>query len=196
MATRTEEKLLNIQTNRNKIRDKLVAMGLATSVDKLEALATAIESLINQGAVSITIKEGDTYTIPAGYHNGAGTVKGVAGGGNYKLEPTRTVTPTKSQQSITPADGFFGLESVIITAIPANYQDVSSVTAVAGHVLAGDVIVLADGTVVAGTMPDNGAVNSTIDGLTTTSATIAAGYTSGGTVTFDDSKIVEMLDAI
>lgn len=196
MATRTEDRLTSIQNSRNKIRDKLVAMGLATSVDKLEALATAIESLINQGAVSITIKEGESYTIPAGFHNGAGTVKGVSGGGNYQLEPTKTVTPTKSQQTISPADGYYGIESVIITAIPNNYQDVSSVTAVAGHVLAGDVIVLADGTVVAGTMPDNGAVNTTIDGITTTSANVAAGYTSGGTVTFDDSKIVEMLDAI
>ena len=40
----------------------------------------------------------------------------------------------------------------------------------------------AEGTVVTGTMADNGAINATIDGLTTTSYTIPAGKTSGGTV--------------
>ena len=296
MATVTiEEKLLSKQQARNTIRAKLVELGLAESSAKLEALATIISNIVNRGAVSVQIKEGETYTIPKGYHDGSGTVSGVAGGGDYQLQPTVTVTPTKSQQNITPSSGFYGLEGVTVAAIPAIYQDVSSVTADAPDVLTGKVIVLADGTVKAGTManngavkkvldattitytipkgyhsgtgtvsitleqktvtptksaqevtptagkvlskvtvaaipdkyqdisgvtagaaqvldgyiivgsngaetegtmPNNGAVNGSVDGITKTSAAIPAGYTSGGTVTFDDSKIAEMLDAI
>ena len=86
--------LSRIQTNRNTIRAKLVELGMSTSTANLDALASAIDSLINQGAVSVSVKEGETYTIPAGYHNGSGTVSGVAGGGDYALQ-SKSVTPTK-----------------------------------------------------------------------------------------------------
>lgn len=295
MATVTiEEKLLDKQNSRNIIRAKLVELGLAESSAKLDALATIIDNIVNQGAVSVQLKEGETYTIPKGFHNGSGTVSGVAGGGDYKLEPTRTVTPTKQQQNITPASGFYGLEGVTVSAIPEIYQDVSSVTATAADVLATKVFVDKDGSIIAGTManngavtqlldatvitytipkgyhsgqgkvsisletktvtptkaqqkvtptagkvleevtvepiPDNfvdtsdatatdskvltgetyyaggakktgtmannGAVNGSIDGINTTSVQVPAGYTSGGTVEFDDTAIVELLDAI
>ena len=39
-----------------------------------------------------------------------------------------------------------------------------------------------NGAKVEGTMPNNGAISATIDGLTTTSYAVPAGYTSGGTV--------------
>ena len=179
MATATiEEKLLSKQNSRNIIRAKLVELGLAESTAKLDQLADIIAGIVNRGAVSVQIKEGQTYTIPEGWHNGGGTVSGVAGGGEYTLEPTKTVTPTKSQQSIGPADGFYGLEGVIVNAIPAIYQDVSGVTAAAGDVLTGKLIVLADGTLKAGTMPDIGAVNKVLD-ATTITYTIPAGKHSG-----------------
>lgn len=179
MATVTiEEKLLSKQNSRNIIRAKLVECGLATSSDMLETLATIVDNIVNRGAVSVSIKEGETYTIPAGYHNGAGTVSGIAGGGDYKLEPTRTVTPTKQQQAVTPASGFYGLEGVTVLAIPEIYHDVSSVTAAAGDVLASKVIVLSDGSIVAGTMVDNGAVTKVLD-ATTVTYTIPKGYHSG-----------------
>ena len=183
MATVTiEEKLLSKQQARNTIRAKLVELGLAESSAKLEALATIISNIVNRGAVSVQIKEGETYTIPKGYHDGSGTVSGVAGGGDYQLQPTVTVTPTKSQQNVTPSSGFYGLEGVTVAAIPAIYQDVSSVTADAPDVLTGKVIVLADGTVKAGTMANNGAVKKVLD-ATTITYTIPKGYHSGtGTV--------------
>lgn len=183
MATVTiEEKLLSKQTARNTIRAKLVELGLAESSAKLETLATIIAGIVNRGAVSVQIKEGETYTIPKGYHDGSGTVSGVAGGGSYKLQPTVTVTPTKSQQNITPSSGFYGLEGVTVAAIPAIYQDVSSVTADAPDVLTGKVIVMADGTVKAGTMANNGAVSKLLD-ATTITYTIPKGFHSGtGTV--------------
>lgn len=288
-----DEKLLNIEASRNVIRAKLVELGLAENGAKLDALATIISQMVNRGAVSVTVKEGDTYTIPAGWHNGSGTVSGVGGGGNYVLQ-AKTAVPTKAQQNVVPDSGYYGLSGVTVAAIPETYQDVSSVTAGAADVLTGKVFVMADGTVKAGTMadngavtkvldatsisytipagkhsgtgkvsivleeksvtptksaqiitpaagkvlskvtveaipdeyittgdataaagdimddktayvdgvkvkgsmPNNGAVSGTVDGITTTEVSVSAGYTSGGKVTFDDTKIVEMLDAI
>lgn len=180
MSIATE--LTRIQTGRNTIRTKLVELGLATGTANLDALATAIEGIINQGAVSVNVKEGETYTIPKGYHNGSGTVSGVSGGGNYSLQ-SKSATPTKRQQNVTPDDGYYGMSDVTIAAIPDNYQDVSSTTAAAGDVLTGKVYVLADGTITTGTMLNNGAVSKTLD-ATTISYTIPKGYHSGaGTVT-------------
>ena len=173
--------LSRIQTDRNTIRAKLVELGMATGTANLDALATAIDGIINQGAVSVTVKEGETYTIPKGYHNGSGTVSGVAGGGNYNLQ-SKTATPTKKQQNVTPDAGYYGLSDVTVAPIPDAYQDVSSTTAAAGDVLTGKVYVLADGTVTTGTMPNNGTVSKTLD-ATTITYTIPKGYHSGtGTV--------------
>lgn len=173
--------LSRLQTDRNTIRTKLVELGMATGTANLDALATAIEGIVNQGAVSVNVKEGETYTIPKGYHNGSGTVSGVSGGGNYTLQ-SKTATPTKKQQNVTPDPGYYGLSDVTVAPIPDAYQDVSSVTAAAGDVLTGKVYVLADGTVTTGTMPNNGTVSKTLD-ATTITYTIPKGYHSGtGTV--------------
>lgn len=183
-----------IQQDRNTIRTKLVELGMAQNTDDLDKLATAIENLENRGAVSATVQVGDTYTIPKGYHNGSGTVSGVSGGENYNLQ-SKTITPTKNQQNVTPDSGYYGLSDVTVGAIPEVYQDVSTVTAGAADVLTGKVIVSAAGTPVPGSMPNNGALSLTIDGLTATSAAIPAGYTSGGTVSLT-SDIEDALAAI
>lgn len=179
MSISTE--LSRIQANRNTIRAKLVELGMATSVDKLDVLASAIEGIVNRGAVSVEILEGQTYTIPAGYHNGSGVVRAMTDTEGetekYKTQ-AKTVTPTKKQQSVTPDVGYYALSSVTVGAIPDAYQDVSSVNAVAGDVLTGKIYVTADGTVTTGTMPNNGAVNKTLD-VTTISYTIPKGYHSG-----------------
>lgn len=169
--------IANIEASRNTIRNKLIELGMAQSGDKLEKLAAAIEGIINQGAVSVEVQEGDTYTIPAGYHNGNGTVSGVSGGGNYKLQ-AKTATPTKKQQNIAPDSGFYGLSGVTVAAIPEAYQDVSSVTATAADVLTGKVFVTAAGVVTPGEMVNNGAVDKTLD-VTTITYTIPKGYHSG-----------------
>ena len=175
MSISTE--LTRLQTARNKLRTKLIALGLVTATAKLDDCATAVDGITNQGAVSATVQEGDTFTIPAGYHNGSGTVSGVAGGGNYKLQ-SKTVAPTKAQQAVTPDSGYYGLSDVTVSAIPDAYQDVSSVTATAADTLTGKVFVTSAGTVTTGTMANNGAVTKALDAATT-SYTIPKGYHSG-----------------
>lgn len=177
MSTATE--ITRLTTARNTIRDKMIELGLATSTAKLDALATAVDGITNRGAVSATVQEGDTYTIPAGYHNGTGTVAGVAGGGNYNLQ-AKTVTPTKNTQNVTPDNGYYGLSGVTVNPIPDAYANVSSVNAAAGDVLSGKIIVGATGEAITGTMANNGAVSKVLDATTgNQSYTVPAGYHNG-----------------
>lgn len=177
MSVATE--LSRIQSARNKLRTKAVALGIGTSTDNLTQLADEYDGIVNRGSVSAQVQEGDTYTIPAGYHDGSGTVSGVSGGGNYNLQ-SKSVTPTKSQQSVTADSGYYGLSGVSVAPIPAAYQDVSSVTAGAADVLANKIIVDDEGNVVPGTMPENGTVSRTLDATTgNQSYTIPEGHHSG-----------------
>lgn len=194
--TNIATEITRIQNDRNTIRTKLVELGMAESTSNLDTLATAISGITNQGAVSATVQEGDTYTIPKGYHNGSGTVSGVSGGGNYNLQ-SKKVTPTKSQQSVTPDSGYYGLSDVTVAAIPALYVDTTESTtdaASAANILSGKKAWV-NGSQVTGTMANNGATSLTIDGLTTLSVAVPAGYTSGGTVSLTDD-IYDALAAI
>ena len=201
-----------IQRLRDNLRTKLVALGLAQSSDKLEDCVEAVENIADNGAVSGNISTvAQRYTVPAGYHNGQGgvqiasaeqakiiqgniksgvTILGVTGsyaGEGVDLQE-KTVTPTKSPQSVTPDAGYDGLSKVTVNAIPDNYADVSGVTAVAADVLANKIFVGTDGIETAGTMVNNGAANGTIDGMAEASYTIPAGYHNGsGSVTLTNS---------
>ena len=183
------EQIVRIQTDRNTIRTKLIALKLSTkggegvepvaitATSNLDDCASAVDAIVNNGSVSATVKEGETYTIPKGYHDGTGTVSGIKGGGNYTLQ-SKTVTPTKDKQEITPDQGYYGISDVTVNAIPEAYQDVTSVTATADDVLATKTIVDSTGAVVAGTMVNNGSVKKTID-IATPSYTVPKGYHDG-----------------
>lgn len=110
------------------------------------------------------------------------------------VNETKSATPTKSSQTIKPTSGKV-LSAVTVAEIPDAYQDVTGVTASAANVLEGFNIVSKTGEVVEGAMANNGSVSGSIDGLTTTSKTIPAGYTTGGTISLT-SDIEEALAAI
>ena len=206
------EQITRLQGLRDRLRTKLTSLGLTEAAADLEDCTTAVEGIADNGAVSKKLDTTTTsYTVPAGYHNGSGTVsieleeKTVTANGdvtptagkvlskvtvNVENAPTlqeKSVTPTKSEQSVTPDEGYDGLSQVTVGAIPANFADVTNVTVSPADVLANKVFVDSTGAEKAGTMVNNGAVTATIDGLTTTSYTIPAGYHSGtGTVSLTD----------
>lgn len=180
------ELIARLKNSRNTIRTKLAELGLGDGTEKLEACAEKVSGIGNKGTVAIEVKEGESKNLEPGYYKG-GTVTGIGGGGNYTLEGGREVVPTKEDQTVVPGEGYYGMSGVTVKAIPAQYQDVSDVTASEETVLSPYVFVDEEGTVRAGTMPNNGAVVGQIDGLTKTSYTIPKGYHTGeGTVTLTD----------
>ena len=204
--------ITRIQGLRDDLREKLVALGLADSSGKLEDCVEAVQGIADNGAVAGNIAAAaQQYTVPAGYHNGQGKVQiaaaeqakiiaeniksgvtllGVTGsyaGEGVDLQE-KSVTPTKSEQTITADEGYDGLSAVKVGAIPANYADVSGVTAAAADVLAAKIFVGTDGTETAGTMVNNGAWAGTIDGMAAESCTVPAGYHDGsGSVSLTNS---------
>lgn len=177
MSIQTE--LTRVANARNSIRNKMSELGVALPTDNITELATKINGIVDRGAVHAEVAGGQTFTIPQGFHNGSGTVTGTGGDPeDFRLQ-AKVVTPTKSQQNITPDTGYFGLSAVTVHPIPSQYQDVSSVTADAEDVLATKTFVPASGVLTAGTMPNNGAVTGTINGLTVTEYTIPRGFHNG-----------------
>lgn len=203
------EQIARLQQLKTRLRSKLMLLSLASEENTLEECVSAVEAIADNGAVSQKLDTTTgSYTIPAGYHNGSGTVsidleeKTVTANGvvtptagkvlskitvNVQNAPTlqeKTAVPSKSLQEILPDEGYDGLSKVRVEAIPASYADITGVTASAGDVLTGKAFVDSTGAQKSGTMANNGAVAATIDGLNTTSYTIPAGYHSGsGTVT-------------
>ena len=83
MSIQTE--ITRLQGLRNTMRAALVALGLAQSTADLEDCVTAVEGIKNNGAVSGSITDAaKPYNVPAGYHNGQGTV-GIANTEKEKL---------------------------------------------------------------------------------------------------------------
>ena len=105
----------------------------------------------NKGAVKGTIKaKSGVYTVPQGYHDGSGTVSidaneqaklipsnikqgvtvlGVTGtheGGTQVNAQTKEVTPSISEQTVLPDDGFDYLSQVTVLAIPYVESDNSA----------------------------------------------------------------------
>lgn len=86
---------------------------------------------------------------------------------------------------VTPSDAMY--PDNIPTAPPSSGGDSPIVggTATAADILVGKTAVV-NGVLITGTMPDNGRIEKTIDGLSFTSADIPKGYTSGGSVSLTD----------
>lgn len=180
--------ITRLQELKADLRTKLVNMDLAEASASLEDCVGAVEDITNHGAVSATLSvSASSYNVPEGYHDGGGTV-------GIVLEE-KSATPGASSQQITPSTGKV-LSKVTVAAIPGNMADVSGVTAAAGDVLATKIIVNASGAQVAGTMPNNGAVSGTINGMIASSYTIPAGYHNGSGAVTLTGEIEAALSAI
>lgn len=99
---------------------------------------------------------------------------------------TKTVTPSTSQQTVAPDFGYDGLENVTVDAIPSEYIVTNDATANAADILNSKTAYV-DGNKVTGTMANNGAISTSMDGINVKSVTIPQGYTSGGTVSLDNT---------
>jgi len=179
-------KLLNgLISLRNTLRSLGESWGFTTPTDTMAEVVDKFSAIPNNGAVQLQVKENETIPIPDGLHKG-GTVTGIEGGATINLQQ-RSVTPSKSEQNITPAEGYIGLSGVKVYPIPAQYQDVSNTTAQAEGVLQGDLFTNAQGQVIAGTMPNRGAMELTLDGLLEDYIEIPEGYHNGTRVYLGDS---------
>lgn len=108
MSIATE--IARIKKATSEIRAKYVELGIAQTTDAIEDLANASDYLENRGAVSATVAEGSTYTIPEGYHNGSGTVTGIAPGASATVDTWETpdmVESTEEGYGIASADDEF-----------------------------------------------------------------------------------------
>ena len=183
------EKLVDIANQKAKISNWLFGIGKANASSKLEDCAEAIshiEVYLNRN--DYYISEGESYTIPAGYHDGTQVIINTdeVAGDKYKLYSYAPITPTEVEQNFSIPAGYWGLSAFKVNPIPYYYKNVSNVTAVADDVLYGKLIMTKDGSV-AGTMYNNGKVNATIDGLSNTIYKIPKGYHNGeGTVKLTD----------
>ena len=158
-------------------------------------------TMANNGAVTKTISAGGSYTIPAGYHNGSGKVTATA------LKDQTSGTATAAQiltgktayvngALVTGTMANKGAVTSTLNAggsytIPAGYHNGSgkvtanslasqtSATATAAQILTGKTAYV-NGSKVTGTMASKGTLNW--KPTTSTTATVAAGYYSGGTL--------------
>ena len=153
-----------------------VAIGYNSSTGE----AVEIEgTMANRGAWSFTPTPTTTSaTVPAGYHNGSGSV-------SVSLE-SKTFTPSETTQTYNvPNNSSTFVKSITVNPIPDEYADASDVTAVAGNILYGVTAIGYDSTTgkaveLTGTMVNRGAVSQTLQAGG--SYTILAGYHNGSGV--------------
>jgi hypothetical protein len=157
-----------------------------------KSVATATQATPSV-SIDSTGKITATATQTAGYVS-AGTKTGMK---QLTTQAAKTVTPSTSSQTAV-ASGVYTTGAVTVAAIPSKYVDNSTVTAIEADVLSGKKFGSTN-SVKTGSMANNGAVSKTLDGVTTKSVTIPAGYTSGGTVSMDgtvDNAVTAALSAL
>ena len=133
---------------------KSVASGSATTPSTSITANPSISVNSSTGVITASVSgsKSVTPTVSAGYVSSgtAGTIT-VSGSNtsNLSTQAAATITPTKQSQTAVAA-GKYTLGAVTVAAIPAAYQDVSSVDATASDVISGKKIVNSSGTVVTG----------------------------------------------
>lgn len=124
-------------------------------------------TMADNGTVNKVLDTNTTsYTIPAGKHSGSGRI-------SISTE-TKSVTPTKSRQTVTPSSGKV-ISSVTVDAIPTNYVDTSDATAVSSDLASGKTAYV-NGTKVTGSHVCSSGTNTS--DATATAADILSGKTA------------------
>ena len=166
------EEITRLQGAKTTISEKMEALGVTEAGDLLDVIAEKIDGIEALSDLTTQLTPTKTQvTVGAGYTTG-GTV-------SIDTE-SKTVTPTKAEQEITPT-GSKVLTKVTVAKIPDAYQNVSTVDATAADVLSPKKFVNKDGTTVTGTIPTQGAPTSTLQAGD--SYSITAGYYTGGKIT-------------
>lgn len=141
LADNPSEKAKFMETSDGNLEAAKMAKGTGGYSGGVKVIGTAEAN----GEINGTLDAANpSYSVPAGFNDG-GEIKII-------LE-TKTATPTKTAQEITPTSGKV-LSKVTVAKIPDAFQDVSSVNATATDVKSGKTIVSADGTKVMGTHTD------------------------------------------
>lgn len=114
-----------------------------------------------------------------------GVVNGLGSGGEPVLQE-KTVIPSTTKQEVTADNNYDGLSKVTVEAIdPTDLTPDLFNVGSASDLLYGKQLIDESLNKVTGTMPNNGTINKTMDGIDVKSVTVPAGYTSGGTVALD-----------
>lgn len=178
-------------------------------------------SIATQATPTVTIdangKISASATQTAGYVS-AGTKTGTM---QLNTKAATTITPTTSSQTAV-AKNVYTTGAITVVGdsnlIAGNIKNGVSIFGVSGDyegsgvnlptlsneatsadLLANKELINSSGLKVTGTMPNNGAISSTMDGINTKSIAIPKGYTSGGTVSLDntiDNEVAEQTDLI
>lgn len=183
-----QSQITRIMEARNQIRLKLgTGFKLLTDVEQqnaqIDRLAEVLEGVTVHPALNVELDPQNlTVQIEAGYYPG-GTISADMtfdgeGDANFSLYEATAKDPDKLGFDVELPPGFYGFKSVHVPPIPIAYQDVTSVTAEQEDVLTGTYFVDRAGNSLPGTMPNNGAVNSTIS-IGTPEFTIPKGYHDG-----------------
>lgn len=104
-------------------------------------------------ASELNVTSNGTYTPASGsYYNRV--IVNTDSSTEFNLQ-TKQVTPATSPQSVTPDEGYNGLSSVTVSAIPSQYANISNVTATVGDITVGKTFVDSTGATKTGTLQVN-----------------------------------------
>lgn len=142
-----------------------------------QGVRTATRQLAFQDAKIITPDVLDQIAILSGYYAGGDVV--VRGDENLVAENIKYGTSIFGIVGNYTADGGIELPEMSNPASAAN-------------LLVGKELIDQEGSILVGTMPDNGDVSTTIDGIHTKSCVIPEGYTTGGEISLDDTIDIEV----
>ena len=129
---------------------KAVASGTVTAPSSISGSSATVSTGTNTITLTKTVSVTPNVTTAGYVSSGTAGNSSVSLTASVTTKAAATITPTKSSQTI--ASGTYLTGTQTIAAIPAAYQDVTQVDAVAGDVASGKKFVNSSGTVVTGTL--------------------------------------------